>query len=31
MEVLTEIITMIFDFRTKIFEIYDFIERTYAE
>ncbi|CAD8145529.1 unnamed protein product [Paramecium pentaurelia] len=28
---LTEIITIIFDFRTKIFEIYDFIEKNYSQ
>ncbi|CAD8146432.1 unnamed protein product [Paramecium octaurelia] len=30
-QILTEIITIIFDFRTKIFEIYDFIEKNFAQ
>ncbi|CAD8064849.1 unnamed protein product [Paramecium sonneborni] len=30
-QILTEIITIIFDFRTKIFEIYDYIEKTYVQ
>ncbi|CAD8075880.1 unnamed protein product [Paramecium sonneborni] len=30
-QILTDIITLVFDFRTKIFEIYDFIDKTYAQ